>query len=344
MAPRKLVGVIAALCTLGALAVVPAANALDDGSVGSTAVPYSEDVVKTLTTTTPEEAALQPAKIRVLMAPAESGSPNGNHGILQDGVTGTKPNAVAKDWQKVIDAAKEGDTVTLTGIVSSSLTVRKKLTITAAKDAVVTGSLRIAADGVTVKGANFKLDPATNVNGQNVIVSGAKNVRITGNTFTIAAGDPAAGASNNKDWQPSSVWLEQGAAGTVISGNTFKLGQVVNNSAVGVNIVGNGSKPNVDTVIKNNTVSAGPISGAGTSGSMMFVVGNGNTPAGTYGITGLTFSGNTVTNDTGLSADSLAPTPLPSLRPRAQLFPATPSKATRPCPTAYGRVRGRMPI
>ncbi|KFI53862.1 hypothetical protein [Bifidobacterium callitrichos] len=302
--PRKLVALLAAVCTLGALAVVPTANAVDDGSFGTDAVPYSEEVVKAVTTTTPAEAALQPAQLKEIKTPTlavASGSSSSN-GLLQGNVSGVRPNAVAKDWQKTIDEAKEGSTVTLTGAISSGLNVNKKLTITAAKDAVFTGSLRIMADDVTVKGVNFKLDPATNKNAQNIVIVGTKNVTITGNTFTIAAGDPAAGASANKDWQPSSVWLQNGAADTVISGNTFKLGQVVNNSSVGVNLVGGPAEaPITGTVIKNNTVSAGPKSGDGVSGSMMFVVGNGNTKTG-YGITDLTFSGNTVTNDTGLAA------------------------------------------
>ncbi|KFI96944.1 cell adhesion protein [Bifidobacterium stellenboschense] len=210
----------------------------------------------------------------------------------------------ADSWQAKLDAANDGDTVTLSGTIADSLVVKKKITITAAEGTVFTGSLRINASGVTVKGVTFTLDPATNKNAQNVIVSNkATGVTITGNTFVIAAGDPATGASQNKDWQPSSVWLEGGANGTVISGNTFKLGQVVNNSAVGVNIVGNGTNPISGTKIENNTVTAGPISGNGASGSMMFVVGNGNTAAGSYGITDTTVTGNTVKNATGLSAD-----------------------------------------
>ncbi|MBT1181752.1 hypothetical protein JS531_07240 [Bifidobacterium sp. CP2] len=218
--------------------------------------------------------------------------------------TSAAAQADATDWQTTINDTPEGGTVTLTGDVTGSLVVTKKITITAAEGATFTGSLRINASGVTVKGVHFKLDPATNTNAQNLIVSNkAAGVTITGNTFEIAAGNPATGASQNADWQPSSVWLENGANGTVISGNTFQLGQVVNNSAVGVNIIGNGTLPITGTKIENNTVTSGPISGNGTSGSMMFVVGNGNTQAGSYGITDTTFTGNTVKNGTGLSAD-----------------------------------------
>ena len=187
----------------------------------------------------------------------------------------------------------------------ASLVVDKdNVTVTAAKDVVFSGTLRVTGTNVTVNGIHFKLDPATNKNAQNLILSGSKGAKVTGNTFVIAAGDPATGASHNKDWQPSSVWLERGAKDTVISkGNTFTLGQVVNNSAVGVNMVGNGNTPITGTKITDNTATSGPISGSGTSGSMMLVVGNGNTPAGSYGITDTTITGNTVKNGTGLAAD-----------------------------------------
>lgn len=80
--PRKLVALLAAVCALGALAVVPIANAVDDGSLGTAAVPYSEEVVKAVATTTPAEAALQPAQLKEIKTPtlaaaSGSSSPNG---------------------------------------------------------------------------------------------------------------------------------------------------------------------------------------------------------------------------------------------------------------------------
>ncbi|MBW3081553.1 hypothetical protein [Bifidobacterium saguinibicoloris] len=270
---RRGIAVIAAVATLGIGA--PAAYAAGADTITT----YGD---------TPAATALQAApRVRQRLA-----------------ATSAAAQADATDWQTTINDTSEGGTVTLTGDVTGSLVVSKKITITAAEGATFTGSLRINASGVTVQGVHFKLDPATNTNAQNLIVSNkAAGVTITGNTFEIAAGNPATGASQNADWQPSSVWLENGANGTVISGNTFQLGQVVNNSAVGVNIIGNGKLPISGTKIENNNVTSGPISGNGTSGSMMFVVGNGNTQAGSYGITDTTFTGNTVKNGTGLSAD-----------------------------------------
>ena len=218
-----------------------------------------------------------------------------------------------KTYASLSDALKEanaGDTLKLLQDSSESTTVDKTLTLTAAKGVTFSGALRINAYNVTVKGMSFKLDPATNKNAQNVIVSGkATGVTVTDNTFTIEAGNPADGASKNKDWQPSSVWLENGATNTSVKGNTFKLGQVVNNTAVGVNIIGNGNLPITGTTIADNTMASGPKSGEGTSGSMMLVVGNGNTSKeqgekNIFGIVDTTISGNTVKNETGLSADA----------------------------------------
>lgn len=200
-------------------------------------------------------------------------------------------------FAEAVEKAKDGSTVTLEANNAENVTIDKKITVTAASANIVyTGTMRINASDVTVTALSFKLDPATSTNGQSVIVSAAaQGVRITKNNFTIAAGDPETGASKNKDWQPSSVWLEQGADNTVISDNTFQLGQVKNNSAVGVNLVGSANSID-DTVIKNNTVTTGPTTGDGSDGTMMFVVANGNLDPNTsqYGVKNLTVEGNTV--------------------------------------------------
>ena len=210
-----------------------------------------------------------------------------------------------------VPAYKSGDILELSGEITKNITISTAgVTVRSAanSNAVMKGTLRISANNVKVQGLQFELDPATSTNAQSLIVGdAAQNVIIGGegvdaNTFTIKNGDPSTGASENKDWQPSSVWLEGGADGTEIKGNTFKLGQVVNNSAVGVNLVGSAGTGVIDgTVISGNTVYAGPTTGTGASGSMMFVVGNGNTREG-YGITGLHVSGNKVYNNTGADA------------------------------------------
>lgn len=178
------------------------------------------------------------------------------------------------------------------------------VTVTADSTVVYSGVLQVSADNVTVTGIHFQLDPATEVYKQNVIVGNkAHGVTITKNVFTIAPGDPAKGGSGNKDLNPNAVWLENGANGTVVDDNDFSLGQSVNNSSTGINLIGNGTNPITGTKITNNHVKTGGIVGNGTSGTMMFVVGNGNTPAGSYGIVDTTITGNTVKNGTGLTAD-----------------------------------------
>ena len=202
------------------------------------------------------------------------------------------------DLKKAFTETKDNDTVTLTkAVADQKVTIPEgtaKITITAEEGLTFTNAIRINADNVTITGMNFKIDPELEKTGQNVIVSGAKNVTIKDNTFVIVSGKPEVA-----NWQASSVWLEGGANGTHIINNQFTLGQFGNNSAVGINLVG-GNNPIKDTLIDDNTVKAGPIHDSDTSkGSMMFVVGNGNTSEGSYGINSLTVSNNKVYNNTG---------------------------------------------
>lgn len=293
---RSFAAITAAVCTLGALAVVPGAMADEadntQTSEGTAATEQSQTVVAT--------------------------------------VGGTNYESIGAAVTAVNESTDEMPTFTLAAATDESITFTHKVAVTAtSKDFAYSGAMRFTgnAGGSTVSNMSFKLDPAAkyvekteheadethaekwysySFVSQNVIVSGVEDVVIKGNTFAIDSGDTT-NVEGKADWQPSSVWLEHGANGTVIGGdnegdaNTFNIGQVVNHSAVGVNLVG-GSNQIKNTTIKNNTVNAGPTTGDGSSGSMMFVVGNGNTQQGSYGISGLTVSGNTVNNNTGLEA------------------------------------------
>ena len=200
--------------------------------------------------------------------------------------------------EEAFKAAEDGDTVTLTAaLADQKVTVPQgtaKITVTAESGVTFTNSMRINADNITVTGMHFELSPARKGVLQNVIVSGAKNVTIKGNTFVIAAGKPE-NVSQDEDWQPSSVWLESGANNTNVTGNNFTLGQVWNQSSVGVNLVGNKDKPVKDTTISSNTIVTGPKFGDGASGSMSFVIGNGNenTNPSAFGIQTVNLKSNT---------------------------------------------------
>ncbi|MBT1166438.1 hypothetical protein [Bifidobacterium simiarum] len=197
--------------------------------------------------------------------------------------------------------AQDGATITVLKNVSnhSQYTFNTKVTFTAAQPGLTfNGSIRLKASGSKVSNLDFLIDNNDLVfkdgklqSGsvqQSVIVSnGAKDVEIAGNTFSI----PSV-YKGQVDFQPSSIWLEQGVSGTNIHDNTFKLGRSHYNSAVGINFVG-GTTPIANTTVNNNTVTFTKDAANVKSGSAMFVVANGNTD-GKYGVQGITASGNVV--------------------------------------------------
>ena len=189
-------------------------------------------------------------------------------------------NAVAA----VNDSNADMPTFMLKVATDKSITFTRKVAVTAeSKDFAYSGAMRFTsnASGSTVSGVSFKLGPTDQITAtdkgvvQNVIVSGVKNVTIDKNQFIIDSGKPGT-CGSGCDWQPSSVWLESGADNTTITDNDFKLGQVWNNSSVGVNLVGSKDKPVKNTTISKNRIVTGPKYENGSSGSMSFIVGNGN--------------------------------------------------------------------
>lgn len=202
------------------------------------------------------------------------------------------------------DAAGDGATVTFYGAVDShpSITFNKRVTVVGEQtDADVTfnGTLRINASDSTVQGVHFLQDAAdltfkgaqyvSGVTKSVVVSNRADGVKVTGNSFTI----PSV-TKGNVDYTADAIWLENGVTNTLIEDNDFKIGRVHNNSAVGINIVGGGTA--VDrTTVNNNRFVVTPTASGVTSGSVMFVVANGNTPAeDAYGVTNLTVTNNTV--------------------------------------------------
>lgn len=150
------------------------------------------------------------------------------------------------------------------------------------------GSLIFNASDSKVNGINFYID--SNDITKNVSVSNqAKNVEISDNTFTIP--------SLNINFQPNSVWLENGANGTKIVNNKFKLGRALNNSAVGINFVGG----TANNTIKNTTVNKNTVIFTEDAqnypqdghGDAAFAVANGNTN-GQYGVQNVIAEDNTI--------------------------------------------------
>ena len=192
--------------------------------------------------------------------------------------------------QADLDNATEGSTVELKGTITTDLTVNKKLTITAASDAVMKGKLTINANDVTVSGVHFTLDGTTGAS-DSLRNSGKTGLNVKGCTFDI---------TSDADAQLNSVWLGYGANDATFEGNYFYIDlPVTDNSYVAINIVG--------ATVKNTTVSKNQVLYRGNSepvGSAHFLIANGNkSDAGQYGLSGLKVTDNSVANITGLSAD-----------------------------------------
>ncbi len=196
---------------------------------------------------------------------------------------------------EAVDAVNmSGGTLKLLAGTSENITIaHDKVTVTAAEGVVYKGSLTVTGHECIVTNMAFVLDPAGEVS-KSLIVRGANDLNVSGNSFTIQA------KNAGKEVQTNSIWIESGSTGTTISGNTFTIGFVVaDNSAVAINIVG-GSSAIENTNISGNemTTTLGDLSTTDLDRSnMFFIIANGNAS----GISRLTVNRNSVSDKTGLS-------------------------------------------
>ena len=194
-----------------------------------------------------------------------------------------------ESFSAALAAAANGETVTLTASTAENVAVAKKITVTAAQGAVYSGTMSVH-DGATITGMAFELD-GQNGTTTSIAVRGAGDVKITKNTFALAAN----AATNSYN----GIYLSEGAARVDIEGNTFTYATVAKNKdRVAVNIQGG---PTIRTVnVKNNTLN---VTGADAGkGSILLVSAFGNS-ANEYGIQGLAITGNTVTVPAGAGAN-----------------------------------------
>ncbi|PST47674.1 hypothetical protein COO72_11810 [Bifidobacterium callitrichos] len=301
---RRLVALLAAACTLGSLAVAPAANAAT--------TPVTADKAQTTTSQTTEAGNTSDkadATADKTTGTGETGSAgNATAGDANNGNTaadGTNQNdAAATDvatvtsadgttvtpydsFRKALDAVKTGETVTLTTSTSENVDVAQGVenyTVTAAEGAVYSGTMT-AHGAVTITGMTFSLD-GTNGTTTSVSIQGAGGVVVKNNTFSVAEN-----ADQNQSY--NGVVLAQGSARATIDGNTFNFSvPQKSKERRAVNIQGN---PTISTVsITNNKLN---VTGAASlNGMVMLLSAFGNTASG-YGVTNLTVTGNTVTAD-----------------------------------------------
>lgn len=198
----------------------------------------------------------------------------------------------AATTQSDLDNAAAGSKVTLHGVITTDLTVNKKLIITADSDAVMKGSLNISTNDVTVRGVHFVLDGTTQAH-QSIQCNGKTGLTVTDSVFELTNGADALNAQMN------CVWLGYGANDATFTDNTFAIDRPgVDNSYVAINIVGATVK---NTAITGNKATF--LQNATPVASAHFVIANGNkSTSGEYGLSGLTITKNTVTNDSGAAA------------------------------------------
>ena len=295
---KRVIALIAATCTFGSLTLVPMATAASSADASAQQnggqSQTDGDAANSNATATAESNGANASDIQT-DAPAAPDASGDQSQQAADAatVTSNDGNTVTAygTFKAALDAAKTGETVTLTANSSESVDVangsdHEGVTVTAAKGIVYSGTMTVHG-AATIIGMTFSLtgkDGSTT----SVAVKGAGNVRIEKNTFGIA--DTA-----DQSQSYNGVRLSDGAAHVTISGNTFAYATRPNSkdvNAVSVQGGGNGgSKVATDITVENNTLNiAGDTDGKGL---VIFVSASGNTND--YGITGLKVTGNTVT-------------------------------------------------
>lgn len=228
-----------------------------------------------------------------------------------------------------VKAAKDGDTITLTGKITGNTTIDKNIILQGVEGNQVNGTITVTAQGAVVHGVNFVFDKDT-TKGDKADMKGAAlsqlivkadNVTVDGNTFTITR-------DANTTRQLNAVWVQ--TAKTVnITGNKFDIATHARYltdqtstgtdswSWVAVNLIGGvdktGDSTVADVTIDKNvlTIGEGEIlaadklpeasKGKSLSGQVNYVVSNGNNNA-QPGVTGIKFTDNTSVNASKLDA------------------------------------------
>ena len=179
----------------------------------------------------------------------------------------------------------------------------KKLVVVDAADGVTfNGQMRLNAsysrvfnvdfildgDDFVIEGGKFKSGVQQNV----YVASGANKVEIANNTFTIPSM-----YKGEVDFQPNSIWVVGSSSGVNIHDNKFNIGRAHNNSAVGINLVGQANVAIDGMKVYNNNFTGTKSADQVTSGNAMFLVANGNHTDGSFGITNLNVYDNVMDAD-----------------------------------------------
>ncbi|PWG66643.1 hypothetical protein [Bifidobacterium callitrichidarum] len=227
-----------------------------------------------------------------------------------------------------VKAAKDGDTITLTGKITGNTTIDKKIILQGTDGNQVNGTITVTAAGATVRNVSFVFDQDTTKGDKtdmrgaalSQLIVKADNVTVEANSFTITR-------DANTTRQLNAVWV-QNAKTTKITGNNFNIATHARYltdqtktgtdswSWVAVNLIGGVDKTGASTVsdvtITRNTMTVGEgdrldaaklpeaSKGKNLSGQVNLLVANGNDTA-RQGVTNVTVSNNTVVNASKLA-------------------------------------------
>ena len=258
---------VAAVCTLSSLTIAVPANAADNG-VASAQTSEAQ-------TSAPTNQATQDSTVQNNAANAVADAAASVATVTSNGQTTSYGSLSA-----ALNAAQNGDTVTLTADSSENVRVEKKITVTSANGAVYSATMSVH-DGATITGMHFTLT-GDGGNNANLSIQGAGDVKITNNTFDIASN-----AATNRYY---GIFVQQGSARISISENTFNYATAKNRDRTAIYITGeNGIVKNV-TIEKNTMQVTGSASDKGLVVFIDAVGGQSND----HGVTNLTVTENIV--------------------------------------------------
>ena len=206
------------------------------------------------------------------------------------------------------EAAKTKGTVTIKKSTGDNLTVAAMsagITVKADGGVVLSGSLVINADNVTVNGLTF----VNNSKGEagmtvedSIHANKVKNLKGIGCSFTVPSGDwstKEAAGQTAQDWPPNAIRIDY-CTSVTIAGNSFNLGRINEKEADGsldvdsicaINLVANGSNVLDSADIAGNTMTvAKAADGVTEKAGVIFLTAMGN---GKNGINKVTVSENT---------------------------------------------------
>ena len=305
---RRLVALLAAACTLGSLAVAPAANAATTSVTADKAQTSTSQTTETGNTSDKADATAD----KTTDAGETGNAGNATAGDANNGNTASgdtsQNDAAATDVATVtsadgtttsyptfaaaLAAAQAGETVTLTkNSDESTVRVDKKITVTAANGAVYSGTMTVH-DGATITGMTFSLTGAGGSN-TSVSVQGAGDVKIEGNTFGIAENAAVTGYYG--------IYVQKGSARVSISGNTFDYPTAAKNrNRTAIYLTGQENTV-TDITVTNNTMKITGV--ASNKGQAVFIDASGG--RNDYGITNLTVTNNTVSATNEVKANAV---------------------------------------